>query len=73
MRRTPLKKQSIKQKRREAELRKLAKPLLCEKCGKKRPLDWHHKVKRSQGGTDERENLIALCRECHLKEHGVQI
>ncbi len=73
MKRSPLKRQSLKQKRREAKLAKLPKPLLCEKCGKKRVLDWHHKVKRSQGGQDTRDNLVALCRECHIREHGVKV
>jgi 5-methylcytosine-specific restriction protein A len=42
--------------------------ILCEQCGK-RAVDIHHVKHRSQGGTDEPENLIALCRECHEKIH----
>lgn len=44
--------------------------ILCEKCGKV-AVDIHHKKKRSQGGSDEIDNLIALCRVCHNREHGI--
>lgn len=30
----------------------------------------HHKVKRSQGGSDTAENLAWLCPKCHRIEHG---
>ena len=36
----------------------------CEYCGKK-AIDPHHIIYRSQGGSNEEENLIALCRKCH--------
>ena len=36
----------------------------CEYCGKK-AIDPHHIVYRSKGGSNEADNLIALCRECH--------
>ncbi len=36
----------------------------CEYCGKK-AVDPHHIVPRSQNGSNEKENLIALCRKCH--------
>lgn len=42
--------------------------ILCEECGSV-AVDIHHIVKRSQGGSDEPENLIALCRKCHSKKH----
>lgn len=32
-------------------------------------LDIHHIVPVSQGGGDEPNNLITLCRECHKKRH----
>ena len=38
-------------------------------------LDLHHKIPRSQGGTDAPDNLITWCRKCHKqwhKEHGVE-
>ena len=42
--------------------------LLCSVCGKM-AVDIHHIVKRSQGGSDEVDNLIPLCRSCHDKAH----
>lgn len=31
----------------------------------------HHKVFRSRGGSDERDNLEWLCRPCHDEAHGL--
>jgi 5-methylcytosine-specific restriction endonuclease McrA len=42
--------------------------LMCA-FGDGRALDVHHIVFRSQGGTDDIENLIALCRSCHDRAH----
>ena len=39
-------------------------------CGKTGVIDLHHVKPRSQGGTDDDENLVALCHECHMKHHG---
>ena len=36
-------------------------------CGKPGRLDTHHKQSRKQGGKDEIQNLIPLCRTCHAK------
>ena len=44
--------------------------ILCEKCGGV-AVDIHHIKLKSQGGTDDVENLIALCRPCHNIEHGL--
>lgn len=41
--------------------------VLCE-CGRV-AVDIHHKKFKSQGGTDDINNLVALCRECHKKAH----
>lgn len=41
----------------------------CEICGK-RAVDIHHINCRGMGGTQEKdkiENLMAVCRECHIK------
>jgi len=46
--------------------------ILCEVCGKV-AVDIHHIVYRSQGGTDDIENLIALCRSCHNKAHNNEL
>jgi 5-methylcytosine-specific restriction endonuclease McrA len=38
----------------------------CQACGRRVPLDVHHVVKRSQGGSDfDLDRLVALCRRCH--------
>lgn len=42
----------------------------CQCCGKKHTrLEVHHIVYRGQGGTDDEDNLITLCKECHDKIH----
>lgn len=46
----------------------------CADCGStdvplSKDLHVHHIVKRSQGGSDETENLIALCAGCHRNVH----
>ena len=38
----------------------------CELCGKK-AIDIHHIISRGKGGKDTIENLMALCREEHIK------
>jgi len=35
----------------------------------KRRLTFHHIVFQSEGGTDEKSNLIPLCRKCHDFTH----
>ncbi|GED22311.1 HNH endonuclease [Halomonas halmophila] len=51
----------------------------CEKCGERAPfvkrsdgkpyLEVHHKIQLSDGGDDTVENAVALCPNCHRKEH----
>ena len=42
----------------------------CQICGKKHTrLEVHHIVYRSQGGTDDENNLITLCEDCHSGIH----
>jgi len=42
----------------------------CQYCGKKNTrLEVHHIVYRSQGGTDDEDNLITLCEDCHDAIH----
>ena len=42
----------------------------CQHCGKKNcRLEVHHIVYRSKGGTDDENNLITLCEECHDSVH----
>jgi len=42
--------------------------ILCENC-RKRAVDIHHIKFKSKGGTNDISNLIALCRDCHIKAH----
>jgi 5-methylcytosine-specific restriction protein A len=44
----------------------------CQACGKMSNLDVHHKQYLSQAGNDCDENLITLCRACHVITHGVR-
>ena len=42
----------------------------CEDCGANDcRLHVHHKIPRSQGGSDHLENLISLCPDCHADRH----
>lgn len=42
----------------------------CQCCGKKNTrLEVHHIIFRSQGGTDDENNLITLCENCHKGVH----
>ena len=42
----------------------------CQCCGKKHArLEVHHIIFRSEGGTDDENNLIAVCKECHDAIH----
>ena len=43
---------------------------ICQCCGKKNcRLEVHHIKFKSQGGTDDEENLITLCEDCHDGVH----
>jgi len=48
----------------------------CEMCYERGILvkteEVHHKKKLSDGGTHDRENLIALCKSCHSRIHAQQ-
>ena len=42
----------------------------CQCCGKKNcQLQTHHIIFRSHGGTDDEDNMITLCKECHKGVH----
>lgn len=42
---------------------------MCHGLYSRYAFDVHHLLMRSQGGTDEPENLVTLCRECHTQVH----
>lgn len=41
----------------------------CSICGQYGEIDVHHKIPIKEGGTNEIENLITLCRNCHENLH----
>lgn len=43
--------------------------IICQYCEHRIAVDIHHIIFRSQGGKDEINNLIALCRTCHEAAH----
>ena len=46
----------------------------CAACGEcdREALEHHHLTPRSDGGTDEENNLVTLCYACHGKAHGYE-
>ena len=42
---------------------------MCEICYSKDKLDVHHVIPVEEGGTDDQDNLICLCRHCHKVIH----
>jgi 5-methylcytosine-specific restriction endonuclease McrA len=42
---------------------------LCERCRQARATVLHHKLRRSQGGGNDDENLARLCAPCHSNIH----
>ncbi|HOT60454.1 MAG TPA: HNH endonuclease signature motif containing protein [Spirochaetales bacterium] len=52
-----------------------ANPLcvMCKEDGRLTPATLaHHKVKLTDGGTNDWENMMALCQECHSRLHAGQ-
>jgi 5-methylcytosine-specific restriction endonuclease McrA len=41
----------------------------CQVCGSMQNLQVHHLKFRSHSGSDEEQNLITLCAECHERMH----
>jgi 5-methylcytosine-specific restriction endonuclease McrA len=60
-------KPSIKKDIRETVLKR--DNYCCTECGIKNDLHIHHIEYRSNGGMDDIENLITLCRDCHTTKH----
>ena len=44
----------------------------CALCDSTRGLQVHHVMARSQGGTNDAQNLITLCWRCHAIAHGTR-
>jgi 5-methylcytosine-specific restriction endonuclease McrA len=42
---------------------------VCELCGRTGQTEKHHKKTKGSGGDDTEENLIEVCRSCHIKIH----
>jgi len=59
-----------RRKDREAQREYIEKHPFCEVCGRL-ATEVHEIIFRSQGGKCEENNEISLCRECHLRCHGV--
>ena len=41
----------------------------CADCGRNFRLEVHHKLPIAEGGTDDLDNLVTLCRDCHIALH----
>ena len=41
----------------------------CNRCKKSLPLTRHHIVPRSEGGSDDEDNIELVCRPCHDRIH----
>ena len=37
----------------------------CISCPNKYPLQFHHRIQVSEGGTNEVNNIVAMCANCH--------
>ena len=44
----------------------------CERCGRRGRLEVDHVLPRSQGGTDDRANLMVLCVGCHAEKSSAE-
>ena len=82
MKRTPLRKISKKQAKRNREFNKNVPPahkiglVVCPACGQ--PADFRgihrsHETPRSRGGQDTKENIKYKCAHCHYtQKHGIK-
>lgn len=39
----------------------------CQKCGRAGRLEVHHVLPVYKGGTDDLDNLLSVCRGCHIR------
>lgn len=74
-RRKPIRSRSERRIAFEAELDAITPALcarsggVCEICGESAATERHHRLRRSQGGLNELENLLHLCRYDHGLVH----
>ena len=45
----------------------------CAVCSSNRQLEVHHIIKRSRGGSNDVQNLVCLCHDCHCIAHGERV
>lgn len=45
----------------------------CALCDYDRHLQIHHAIPRGNGGTNNVQNLICLCADCHALAHGIDL
>ena len=45
----------------------------CALCDSTQYIQIHHAVPRGQGGTNNIQNLITLCQDCHALAHGIDL
>jgi 5-methylcytosine-specific restriction endonuclease McrA len=45
----------------------------CERCASTWRLELHHRLRRSQGGSHEPENISVLCQTCHRSIHAALV
>lgn len=45
---------------------------ICARCGTFKGINLHHKIALGDGGTNDYENLIPLCRICHFEWHEIE-
>lgn len=45
----------------------------CALCDSPKGLQVHHAIRRSQGGSNQPQNLITLCWKCHAVAHGTRM
>lgn len=43
----------------------------CERCGSEENLEVHHITKIKDGGTNDLDNLLLLCKDCHRGMFGI--
>lgn len=44
----------------------------CYFCDEKKNIHNHHIIPKNKGGSDELDNILRLCKPCHMKLHGKQ-